>query len=521
MNRVNRTVRISFAISIFALVVAFWCVSTPRLSADPWQRARSQRRSAQSLPSGTVEDWQVIYLGKSRIGYSRNLTRPVAVEGKQMLKTESEMHLTLKRFGQTMQLETRQDTEELPDGELRSFVFEIKNPPAAPTRASGHVQDNRLVGETNVGGTVRDFSTLWDASTRSPAYLDRITREHRFRPGETLSLKAFMPEEMQTSDIRVMAGRMERVSLLDGRRPMLLKLTVLESVAPQTPTQIYVDDRGESLVSTTEMLGQTLTSYTVSAEEALKQVAGPELDIAVNTLVRSNVIPQGNRAKHVVYRIKIPGEDPTPFIPNYPYQKVIRTGPDECRVTVDAVVPTSTNRSRRVDPQYLSNSRYLQTSDPAVIAHAERAAASYVIDPVQIAVAMEKYVNQQLQKKDFSTALASAAEVAKSLQGDCTEHAVLLAAMLRVRNVPSRIAVGLVYIEPLACFGGHMWTEAFLGDRWVPLDATLGYGVAGAARIKLADSSFDDNGPAPMTAFLPLLHVLGRIELTMVESSPH
>jgi hypothetical protein len=64
-----------------------------------------------------------------------------------------------------------------------------------------------------------------------------------------------------------------------------------------------------------------------------------------------------------------------------------------------------------------------------------------------------------------------------------------------------------------------MWTEALLGDQWVPLDATLGLGGTGADHLKLADSSFSDNGPSPITTFLPLLHVLGRIELTVVESS--
>jgi transglutaminase/protease-like cytokinesis protein 3 len=134
---------------------------------------------------------------------------------------------------------------------------------------------------------------------------------------------------------------------------------------------------------------------------------------------------------------------------------------------------------------------------------------------------MEKYVDTALTKKDFSTALASAGEVARTLQGDCTEHAVLLAAMLRARNIPSKIAVGLIYVEPLSSFAGHMWTEALLGDRWVPLDATLGNGEAGigAAHIKLAESSFADNGPAPTTSFLPLIRVLGRIELTVVETS--
>lgn len=297
-----------------------------------------------------------------------------------------------------------------------------------------------------------------------------------------------------------------------------MKMTALESLMPQTPIQSYLDDRGDVVVSTTEMLGQTLTTYTVPAEEALKEVAGAQIDIAVNTLVASTAIPNARQTKKAVYRIKMRGEDPTPFFPNYPYQKVIRSGADQCDITVQAVPVAASNRSIRVDRQYLGSSRYIQTNDSAVMMHVDSAART-IIDPPKIAIAMEKYVNQKLQHKDFSTALASAGEVARSLQGDCTEHAVLLAAMLRARHIPSRVAVGIVYIEPLAAFGGHMWTEALLGDRWVPLDATLGLGGTGADRIKLADSSFADDGPSPMTSFLPLLHVLGRIELNVLDTS--
>jgi transglutaminase-like putative cysteine protease len=124
---------------------------------------------------------------------------------------------------------------------------------------------------------------------------------------------------------------------------------------------------------------------------------------------------------------------------------------------------------------------------------------------------MEQYVYKELKKKNFSTALASAAEVAKSLEGDCTEHACLLAAMLRVEKIPSRVAVGLVYAERFGAFGGHMWTEAWLDGKWVPLDATLGKGGIGAGHIKLADSSFADEGPSPVTSFVPLMNMLSNV----------
>jgi hypothetical protein len=501
--------RIRFA-AIAVIGLFFLASSTNRLAANP--------QPAPQKP-GAKEVWQVIYLGKSRIGHSRTYTRSVTIEGRTFLKCENESHLSIKRFGETIHFETRRETEELPDGTLRTFSYEMKNPPAAPTLASGRVVDgNRLAGQITVGGTAHEFSIPWDSAIKSPAYLERFPVDHPFKHFQTVVLKEFVPEQMQISEVHLTAGRREMVTLLDGRCKALLKLTVMESIMPQTPTQSYLDERGDVVVSTAEMLGQTLTTYTVPAEEALKEAAGAQIDLAVNTLVASTAIPNAHRTQKAVYRIKMRGEDPTPFFPSYPYQKVIRSGADQCEITVRAVPVAPTNRNVRVDRQFLAPSRYIQTNDSAVMMHVDSAART-IVEPAKIAIAMEKYVNQKLQRKDFSTALASAGEVARSLQGDCTEHAVLLAAMLRARGIPSRIAVGLVYIEPLAAFGGHMWTEALLGDRWVPLDATLALGGTGADRIKLADSSFADNGPSPMTTFLPLLHVLGRIELTVVESS--
>ena len=136
----------------------------------------------------------------------------------------------------------------------------------------------------------------------------------------------------------------------------------------------------------------------------------------------------------------------------------------------------------------------------------------------RIATRLEKYVHEKLSKKNFSTAMASAAEVAQTMEGDCTEHAVLLAAMLRAKKVPSRIAAGLVYVESLNSFGGHMWTEAFLAGEWIPLDATLGRGGIGAAHLKMAESALDEDSPLPVTTFLPLYNALGKLKIEVVKA---
>ena len=79
---------------------------------------------------------------------------------------------------------------------------------------------------------------------------------------------------------------------------------------------------------------------------------------------------------------------------------------------------------------------------------------------------LRRFVGQYIQTKDLSVGLATASEVARTGQGDCTEHAVLLAAMLRAAQIPSRTVSGLIYVDQflnqMGIFGYHMWTQAWL-----------------------------------------------------------
>ena len=76
--------------------------------------------------------------------------------------------------------------------------------------------------------------------------------------------------------------------------------------------------------------------------------------------------------------------------------------------------------------------------------------------------------------------------------------------------------MGLVYFElnGQPSFGYHMWTEVWIKDRWVPMDATLGRQGVGAAHIKVAHSNLD--GADAYSAFLPVYKVLGRLELEIL-----
>jgi transglutaminase-like putative cysteine protease len=69
-----------------------------------------------------------------------------------------------------------------------------------------------------------------------------------------------------------------------------------------------------------------------------------------------------------------------------------------------------------------------------------------------------------------------ASVTARSLRGDCTEHAVLTVALARSVGIPARVVVGMVIVPTGTQYAalGHAWAELRDGDHWTVADAALG-----------------------------------------------
>ncbi len=88
---------------------------------------------------------------------------------------------------------------------------------------------------------------------------------------------------------------------------------------------------------------------------------------------------------------------------------------------------------------------------------------------------LERFVYEHVRNKSYSRSFDLASRVAASGEGDCTEHAVLLAALARASGYPARIVFGnliLDHDERLSAFG-HAWTEIHDEGAWQIRDATL------------------------------------------------
>ena len=165
--------------------------------------------------------------------------------------------------------------------------------------------------------------------------------------------------------------------------------------------------------------------------------------------------------------------------------------------------------------EYLKSNYFIDSANEKVKELAVRAVGTEK-DPWEKAKRIEKWVKANMEYNP-GVVFGTASQVAKDRQGDCRQHAMLTAAMCRAAGVPSRTALGLVYATdrekgPILAF--HMWTEVFVRNQWLGLDATLGQGSIGATHIKVADHSwYETQTLAPL---LPVLRVVGKLKVEVV-----
>lgn len=109
--------------------------------------------------------------------------------------------------------------------------------------------------------------------------------------------------------------------------------------------------------------------------------------------------------------------------------------------------------------------------DSEVVARLRDAAGARLSSGI---AAVRDYVAEVIENKNMTRGWDVASTVAERREGDCTEHAVLMAALARAVGVPARVIQGLVLVigeEGVGAFG-HAWAEVRTGEGWRLVDAT-------------------------------------------------
>jgi transglutaminase-like putative cysteine protease len=136
------------------------------------------------------------------------------------------------------------------------------------------------------------------------------------------------------------------------------------------------------------------------------------------------------------------------------------------------------------DERHRAASFLIDYTEPIVQALADPIEQRYGRQPTP--EELEQFVHDYIVDKNVGHGFDVASMVARSRAGDCTEHAVLLTALLRMYGYPARAVTGL-YVsleEPVLAYG-HAWTEYYGEYGWTGLDGTQFSHTVGAQHVPL------------------------------------
>jgi len=146
-----------------------------------------------------------------------------------------------------------------------------------------------------------------------------------------------------------------------------------------------------------------------------------------------------------------------------------------------------------VDPAWQRPNAFVDSDAPSIIDQARALRRSTDLSTMH---ASRRFVKRHLWQDTDELGYASASQALADRRGNCSEHAVLLAALARANGIPARIAHGLVYFRgrrnERASLQPHAWVQAFVNGRWQSFDAGQDLGFsAGHLAITISDGTPD------------------------------
>jgi len=152
---------------------------------------------------------------------------------------------------------------------------------------------------------------------------------------------------------------------------------------------------------------------------------------------------------------------------------------------------------------FLKPSPLIQSDHPEIKTQVERIVRPFDT-PQEKVKKIVNWVYVSVEKKPVLS-VPNALEVLKNKVGDCNEHAVLTAALLRAAGIPAQIETGLVYLH--GRFYYHAWNIAYVG-KWVTADAVFNQMPADVTHIRLVRGEGSEQ--------LDLLGFMGKIKLEVI-----
>ncbi|MDR1291591.1 MAG: lasso peptide biosynthesis protein, partial [Planctomycetaceae bacterium] len=471
------------------------------------------------------EYWEVITDDKKQIGFQRTIIRNKYAQavskstGRSLppipasVYFEQQSRLMLLRRGELFDVAMTLISESDADGFFVSGKLQTKTS-FDPIETNFQVQDDKLIILT--GKT--ENSIAWNKAAGADAVIRSLLHKP-MQSGEKRTIIHFDLNQSQIVETILDAGDIRESDRYGNKK--LLEISVQNNVAGKTGASgFYYTDRGGNIIYTETTFGnRTISTLRTSKRYATSIISNnnPVEYGNIGEILLSEPIIAPRESSPISFLVKINNtkNDADSIDKRFavsPFQKVEVVDSQSVIITVWSSIgndPTQygnneykiennvTNNTEQLE-EYLASCGLIDLDDPNL----QQFALSVKSDNLtvwQTAVAMEGLVSKSIRSSSLSFGFASSSEVLRTRRGDCTERAVLLAALCRKKGIPARVVLGLAYSNQQNKNDNntesttpnkmvfHLWNEVYVEGIWRPLDATYGLGGADAARIKITD----------------------------------
>jgi hypothetical protein len=313
--------------------------------------------------------------------------------------------------------------------------------------------------------------------------------------GQTVRIPAYDAMSNEMADVTITHEGKEIVTVA-GEKHLLNKLRIeFKSI----PTIMWLDDNGITYKEET-IMGMMMERTT--PELALAKAEGAQVDL-LNGFAVVPSYPISNTKKLKELKIGLSGITPD-----------VMTGLSSERqkiVSEDPFVVSLSQAATPLRPEELDQN--LKASDMVQSDHEQiREKAIQILrgesKPIAISRTLTKWVYNYLEKKPVAS-ISGAVDILNTGVGDCTEHTTLYTALSRAAGVPTKIHIGLVYMQGRFLF--HAWPVVAIDGEWIDVDPSLNQFPADATHIALVEGDFEN-----LTNLIP---VLGNVKIDILEQT--
>lgn len=432
------------------------------------------------------ETWMNIYQKDKKIGV---VSKKLFIH-ENGFQTQEEVTLQLNTLGVTQVLHLSGKANLNPDMSLISFDFDIVSS-LFRYSARGLMAKDRLILFAGLPSSLNRS----EIRLKSLPYLSGNIYEAAFlaglQKGGSLLLSIFDPSTLGVRDIEVTREPDEII-------PVMRKKVLTQKFCADFMGAIHCGwvARDGDVVKETGILGMSMEK--VSASQARVGLSATGSDFAtVASIASSRIIPSPQTLTSIV--LKIDGVS-SPLL-------LLHGGRQQLSQNVLTITKEPSFKSEKNIPEeltrFLAPSALVQSDHPEIMAQSKKIVTT-ADPPDQKLRKIVEWVYKTVEKKPVLS-VPNALEVLRHKVGDCNEHAVLTAALLRAAGIPAQIETGLVYLD--GRFYYHAWNTAYIGDC-ITVDSVFNQIPTDVTHIRLSRGEGGEQ--------LDLLGTMGKIHLEVI-----